>query len=127
MSCGGAHDHHRADREPTQRGPATVKLVTTKQAPPPAGPYSPGITAAGLLFIAGQGPFSSRGERVGETFADQVRQTFSNLAAVAREAGTSLDRTVRLGVYLSSLDDFAEFNAVSREYLTEPYPARTTI
>ena len=74
-----------------------------------------------------QGPFDSSGERVGETFAGQVRQTFANLAAVAREAGTSLDRTVRLGVYLRCLDDFAEFNAVSRELLSEPYPARTTI
>jgi reactive intermediate/imine deaminase len=104
-----------------------VKQITSPQGPPPAGPYSPGIAAGGLLFLAGQGPFDSCGERVGESFADQVRQTFSNLAAVAREAGTSLDRTVRLGVYLRSLDDFAEFNAVSREFLSEPYPARTTI
>ena len=104
-----------------------MKQITSRQVPPPAGPYSPGIAAGGLLFLAGQGPFDSAGERVGETFADQVRQTFSNLAAVAREAGTSLDRTVRLGVYLRCLDDFAEFNAVSREFLSEPYPARTTI
>jgi reactive intermediate/imine deaminase len=104
-----------------------VKQITSQQVPPPAGPYSPGIVAAGLLFLAGQGPFDSSGERVGETFADQVRQTFANLAAVAREADTSLDRTVRLGVYLRSLDDFAEFNAVSEEFLSKPYPARTTI
>jgi enamine deaminase RidA (YjgF/YER057c/UK114 family) len=56
-----------------------------------------------------------------------VRQVFANLAAVAGEAGTSLEHAVRLGVYLRSLDDFAEFNAVSKEFLSEPYPARTTI
>ena len=104
-----------------------MKQITSQQVPPPAGPYSAGIAAGGLLFLAGQGPFDSAGERVGETFADQVRQTFANLAAVAREAGASLDRTVRLGVYLRSLDDFTEFNAVSKEFLSEPYPARTTI
>lgn len=104
-----------------------MKQITSQQAPPPAGPYSPGIVAGGLLFLAGQGPFGPDGERVGETFADQVRQTFANLAAVARAAGTSLDHAVRLGVYLRSLDDFAEFNAVSAAFLSEPYPARTTV
>jgi 2-iminobutanoate/2-iminopropanoate deaminase len=104
-----------------------VKQISSQQVPPAAGPYSAGMAAGGLLFLAGQGPFDARGERVGETFADQVRQVFANLAAVAGEAGTSLDRTVRLGVYLRSLDDFEEFNAVSKEFLSEPYPARTTI
>jgi 2-iminobutanoate/2-iminopropanoate deaminase len=104
-----------------------VKQINSKQVPPAAGPYSAGIAAGGLLFLAGQGPFDSRGERVGETFAEQVRRVFANLAAVAGEAGTSLDRVVRLGVYLRSLDDFEEFNAVSKEFLSEPYPARTTI
>lgn len=104
-----------------------MKQITSQQVPPAAGPYSAGIAAGGLLFLAGQGPFDASGERTGETFADQVRQTFANLAAVAAAAGTSLEHAVRLGVYLRSLDDFDEFNAVSKEFLSEPYPARTTI
>jgi reactive intermediate/imine deaminase len=104
-----------------------VKQITSQQVPPAAGPYSAGIAAGGLLFLAGQGPFNAQDERVGDTFADQVRQTFANLAAVAAAAGTSLEHTVKLGVYLRSLDDFDEFNAVSKEFLSEPYPARTTI
>jgi 2-iminobutanoate/2-iminopropanoate deaminase len=36
-------------------------------------------------------------------------------------------RTVRLGVYLKNLHDWAELNTLSKEFLTEPYPARTTI
>lgn len=94
---------------------------------PPAGPYSQGIRFGGLVFLAGQGPFSAEGKRVGVTFADQVRITFDNLAGVAAAAGTDLSRTVRLGAYLKSLDDFPEFNEIAREYLTEPYPARTTL
>ncbi len=60
-------------------------------------------------------------------FAQQVRQVSANLAAVAAEAGTSLAQAARLRVYLRALDDFAEFNTVSREFLSEPYPARTTV
>jgi len=102
--------------------------VRTVDAPPPSGTYSQGVVASGpLLFLAGQGPFDAAGQRVGETFADQARQAFRNLEAVARAAGTSLEHAVRYGVYLRDLDDFAEFNEVAREFLVEPYPARTTI
>ncbi|MGX1933178.1 RidA family protein [Microbacterium resistens] len=104
-----------------------MQKVSTDQAPPPAGPYSQGTIAGGLAFLAGQGPFDDQGRRTGETFADQVRQTFENLETVARAAGSSLHRAVRIGVYLRSLDDFAEFNVIAAEYLSEPYPARTTI
>ncbi|MBO9625602.1 MAG: RidA family protein [Microbacterium sp.] len=104
-----------------------MEKIVTDQAPPPAGPYSQAVVAGGLAFLAGQGPFDADGHRVGETFAEQVRITFQNLETVAQAAGSTLHRAVRLGVYLRSLDDFAEFNAIAGEYLSEPFPARTTI
>lgn len=104
-----------------------IESVSTTAAPPPAGPYSQGLAVGGLVFLSGQGPFDENGNRVGETFADQVRRTFENLETVAQAAGSSLSNAVRYGVYLKSLDDFAEFNAIAAEYLTAPLPARTTI
>ncbi|HAS32240.1 MAG: reactive intermediate/imine deaminase [Microbacterium sp.] len=104
-----------------------ISSVSTTDAPPPAGPYSQGLAVGGLVFLSGQGPFDENGNRVAETFADQVRRTFENLETVAQAAGSSLQNAVRYGVYLRSLDDFAEFNAVAAEYLTAPLPARTTI
>ncbi|MGQ7312576.1 RidA family protein [Microbacterium arabinogalactanolyticum] len=104
-----------------------MEHISTDQAPPPAGPYSQAIASGGLVFLAGQGPFNSEGLRTGESFEEQVRRTFENLEAVARAAGSSLSRAVRLGVYLRDLDQFAEFNHIARDYLTKPYPARTTI
>ncbi len=101
--------------------------ITADGAPPPAGPYSHGVVASGLLFLAGQGPFDAAGTRVGETVADQVRQTLENLDNVARAAGTELVNAVRVGVYLRDLADFAEMNEVYRSFFREPYPARTTI
>lgn len=104
-----------------------MEQISTNQAPPPAGPYSQAIASGSLVFLAGQGPFDETGTRTGETFDEQVRRTFENLECVARAAGSSLTRAVRLGVYLRDLDQFAEFNQIARDYLAEPYPARTTI
>ncbi|HET9808698.1 MAG TPA: Rid family hydrolase, partial [Candidatus Limnocylindria bacterium] len=34
---------------------------------------------------------------------------------------------VRLGLYLTDLDDFAAVNAVMADYFDAPYPARSTV
>ena len=104
-----------------------IDIVTSSEAPAAAGTYSPGIVSGGFLFIAGQGPFDADGKLVGDTFAEQVRQTFRNLEAIAAAAGTSLVNAVRVGIYLREMANWAELNEVTREFLTEPYPARTTI
>lgn len=104
-----------------------MRQISPTDTPPPAGTYSNGIVHGDFLFCAGQGPFDAAGRRVGETFEEQVRLTMENLARIAQAAGTSLDRTVRMGVFLRDIEDFAAMNAVVAEYLTEPYPARTTV
>jgi len=104
-----------------------MKRFHPENVPAASGPYSAGIAVGGLLFLAGQGPFNAKGERVGDTFEDQVRATFENLERVANDAGTSLSNAVRIGAYLTTLDNFAKFNEVMAEYVSEPYPVRTTI
>ncbi|MGC5628788.1 RidA family protein [Georgenia sp. Z1344] len=104
-----------------------MQQITSPEAPAPAGPYSSGIVSGGFLFLAGQGPFDADSTLVGGSFADQVRRTFANLEAVAQAAGTSMSNAVRIGVYLNDMADWPEFNEVSKECLSEPYPARTSI
>jgi len=58
---------------------------------------------------------------------DQVRQAFSNLAAVAEAAGGNLGNAVKLTVYLVDLGDFATVNAVMETFFTAPYPARAAV
>ena len=101
--------------------------ISTDEAPRPGGAYSQAIRVGDLLFLAGQGPFDSEGQHVGGSVADQTRQALRNLDAVARAAGGSLAQAVRLGVYLSSLEHFAEMNSAYGEFFEEPLPARTTI
>jgi 2-iminobutanoate/2-iminopropanoate deaminase len=96
-------------------------------APPKAGPYSHGVQTGNIVFLAGQGPFDPAGGTMPESFEEQARLTFSNLATVAEAAGGSLADAVRVGVYLRTMDDLAAMNAIYAEFFTNPYPARTTI
>ncbi|HWQ17110.1 MAG TPA: Rid family detoxifying hydrolase [Sulfolobales archaeon] len=105
------------------------KAVESKEAPKPAGPYSPGIIASGrILFISGQIPIDpSTGELVREPFARAVEVVLKNIGAIVRSAGGDLDNIVKVTAYLTDMSKFQEFNEVYQRFFKPPYPARTTI
>ncbi len=91
-------------------------------------PLTPGIRKGNILQVAGQIPADpATGEIVGSTVADQTRQSMRNILAVLEAGGATIDDVVMLRVYLTDTAHFAEMNAAYQEFLTEPYPARTTI
>ncbi len=58
----------------------------------------------------------------------EVRRSLGNLEAVCRAAGMSLDRGLRMGVFTTRLEAFAEISAAYAEHFEgRPVPARTTI
>jgi 2-iminobutanoate/2-iminopropanoate deaminase len=101
--------------------------VHAEGAPQAAGPYSHAVRAGELVFLSGQGPGDPTTGRIADSFEEQVRQTFRNLATVAEAAGSSLAQAVRVGVYLRNMANFETMNRVYAEVFQEPYPARTTI
>jgi len=92
-----------------------------------APPYSPGTAAAGFVFVSGQRPVDATSGVIPDGFAAQAHQVFRNLVAVLEAGRSSLDRVVKVNVYLADLQHFAELNAIYEQYFRRPYPARTTV
>jgi reactive intermediate/imine deaminase len=106
----------------------TRKTIQTPQAPKAIGPYSQAVAAGGMVFLSGQvGLDPATGELVAGGVEAEARRAFSNLAAVAQAAGSSLAAAVRVTIYLVDLGQFAVANGIMQEYFREPYPARVTI
>lgn len=102
--------------------------VTTTQAPSAIGPYSQAVRCGNTVYLSGQIPLDpATGELVPGDISVQTRRVFENLKAVCVEAGGSLARLARVGIYLTDLGNFAAVNAVMAEYCQQPYPARSTI
>lgn len=102
-----------------------MKKIETQKAPAAIGPYSQAIEHNGFLFVSGQLPLDPKdGTIVGSNAAEQVRQCFSNLAAIATAAGGSLASTVKTTVLLTNLKEFSAVNEVYGHYFRAPYPAR---
>jgi len=108
--------------------PGSREIVQAPGAPAAIGPYSHAVVAAGLLFCSGQIPLDPvSGELVGETPAAQARRCLENLGAVCAAAGTTLQRAVRLTIYMTDLAAFAEVNEVYASFFADDPPARATV
>jgi 2-iminobutanoate/2-iminopropanoate deaminase len=97
--------------------------------PPLIGPFSPAILAQGrTLYVSGQGPQDpvTKGFRLGN-IEEETRLTLDNVTRLLHGAGADWSHVVKVGVYLTRMEDFAAFNRVYSEYLVTPSPARTTI
>jgi len=117
---------------PAKRPLATssgVSEVRTDRAPAPVGPYSQAVAHGGLVFVSGQIPLDpASGELVAGDIEAQTEQVVANLSAVLEAAGSSLDRVVKVTVFLTDLAVFPRVNAVyGRHFTGSPPPARSTI
>jgi 2-iminobutanoate/2-iminopropanoate deaminase len=102
------------------------RAFTSERGALPIGAYSSAMEAGGLVFLAGQTPRDRDDVRHGDKpFAEQARMALDNLEAAANAAGLSLADAVRVGVFLRDSANAKEFDAIYREYVVEPYPART--
>jgi 2-iminobutanoate/2-iminopropanoate deaminase len=106
-----------------------LKEIRTTNAPAPVGPYSQAVVHGDLLFASGQIPIDpATNALVAGDIERQTEQVFANLAAVLEAAGSSLDRVLRVSVYLTDLPLFPRVNAVyQRHFPGDPKPARSTI
>ncbi len=104
--------------------------MTAKQAFPLPGsaPISASVRWGDLLFVSGQAPIDpATMELVSLEVEAQCRAVLAALAAVAEEAGTSLDNALFVECFLADPADFGVWNRVYAEMVPAPYPARTTV
>ncbi len=104
------------------------KIIETQDAPAAIGTYSQAVTHNNVLYVSGQIPINPKsGEMREEDFSKQTHQVFRNLQAIAIAAGTSLQNTLKLNIFVQDLSHFATLNDIMSQYFEEPYPARAAI
>lgn len=104
------------------------KPIRAPELSPPVGPFSQAIATDGFLFLSGQvGQEPATGKLVEGGVAAEAEQIFFNLSRVLAAAGKSLVDVVRVGIFLTDINDFAAVNEVYARHFSQPYPARTTV
>ena len=90
------------------------------------GPYSQVVRAGDFLFVSGQaGLDPATGSPAGDTFEQQARQAFTNLATVLEAAGSSLAGVVKTTIFCADATAFAALNELYAEFFPADPPARS--
>ena len=108
----------------TRSNPGTVAA--------PIGTYSQGVLVetgdAVWIHVSGQIAIDVGGNLVGPgDVRAQTRQVFENLKAILEANGATFADVVKIGTYLTTLDDLAGMREVRSEYLTSEPPASTAV
>jgi len=57
----------------------------------------------------------------------QTSQCLDNIKQVLEAAGSSLSDVVKVTVFITNIDDFAQMNEIYKGYFTKDRPARSTV
>jgi aminoacrylate peracid reductase len=103
--------------------------IEPKSLPKPPVPYSPGILADNVLYVAG---ILALAEDMKTTVGIgdirvQTRQVIETIKIIVEEAGGTLADVTFNSIFIRNLEDYAGMNEVYGQYFSEKPPARYCI
>ena len=104
------------------------KIIFSKSAPDPIGPYSQAIQFGQLIYTSGQIAIDPEtGNLVEGDVVVQTKQVLDNLQAVLEAAESSMQRVIKTTIYLKNMSDFGQVNKIYDGYFGKSLPARSTV
>ena len=105
------------------------KIINTKNAPAPIGPYNQAVLKGNMLFTSGQIAIDPvTGNLQTETIKLETETVMENLKAVLDEAGMTFKHVLKASIFISDMNNFAAINEVYARYFDESSaPARETV
>jgi 2-iminobutanoate/2-iminopropanoate deaminase len=105
------------------------KIIFTKNAPAPIGPYSQAVLVGNTLYTSGQIAINPvTGDLVLDSIEMETKQVMENMKAVLEAAAMTFSDVVKTSIFINDMNDFAKINAVYGTYFDEKTaPARETV
>ena len=93
----------------------------------PKGHYSPGIVYNGLVFVSGQLPINSEGIAQTGSIEEETILCMKNIETILKACGSSLDRILKVNVFIADIDNWPKFNETFAAIMGEHRPARIVV
>ncbi|UTA67827.1 RidA family protein [Emticicia sp. 21SJ11W-3] len=104
------------------------EIVKTDKAPVPIAPYSQGVKANGMLYVAGQIGLNPETRKLVDGGVEpETMQIMENIKAIVEAAGARMEDIVNTTIYMKDLGNFARVNDLYGKFFTGTFPARTTV
>jgi len=106
-----------------------VNIQGIKTQPDPYEPYllSQAIKAGPFVFVSGQAGYDDDGNIVQGGFSAQGEQAFHNLNRALTAAGSSLEKVVKVTIFVTDMEQFSHVVDLRRKYFSAPYPADSIV
>ena len=108
----------------------TKRIITTKDAPAPIGPYNQAVLVnENTLYTSGQialNPITM--ELVLDNIKIETKQVMDNMEAVLLAADMTFENVIKTSIFISDMNNFSQINEVYGSYFNEETaPARETV
>ena len=105
------------------------KIIYTKKAPDPVGPYSQAIFVNSTLYISGQVAINPEtGKIENSNIENETLQVMKNLEAILNEVGFDFKNVIKSSIFLSDMNNFNAVNKIYGSFFSvEDAPARVTV
>ena len=104
------------------------KIITTKNAPAPIGPYNQAILVDNTLYISGQVCIEpASGNLKNKDVQEETHQVMQNLKSILQEAGMTFSNVVKTTIFITDMNRFSEINEIYGKYFDGDFPARETV
>lgn len=104
-----------------------IEPVETDRAPRPNGHYSQAVVHGDLVYLSMHLPFTPDGSCLPAGIEAQADQVLANCEAILAAAGSGLERTLSVTLYLTDVADWAAVNGVFARRFGTHRPARAMV
>ena len=105
------------------------KIIKTKRAPAPIGPYNQAVLLGDVLYTSGQIAIDPKnGELAVDNIESETTLVMENLKAILEAANMTFKNVIKSTIFISDMNNFSKINAVYGRYFeTDTAPARETV
>lgn len=104
-----------------------IKKVFPPTLQVPKGHYSPAIVHAGVVYVSGQLPIYPDGSIETGEIEEQLRLCMKNMEIILLEAGSALDKILKVNIYLADISQWSRVNAAYSAIMGDHKPSRAII
>ncbi|EFX05230.1 L-psp endoribonuclease family protein [Grosmannia clavigera kw1407] len=104
------------------------QTIQTKNAPATGTHLSQATIHNGVVYCSGALPIDPvTNELVGGTIGDRTIRCLKNLEAILIAAGSSLDKVLKVNIFVTNIKDVPAVNEAYTSLFSEPRPARACV
>ena len=89
------------------------KVINSKNAPEPVGPYNQAILVDGTLYLSGQIALDPKSMKMdNSTIESETIRVLNNIEAVLKEANYDFNDIIKTTIFLTNMEDFNVVNEI---------------